>query len=141
MKLTEQEFADMMNKRRQPKRAGVPMAAAIPAYSQKSGSKHGNVLCEADNLKFPSKKHRQHYLLLKAMQYAGEIKFFLREVAFDLPGHYKNGKVVRHFVDFQLVLPDWTVRWQEVKGRDLGIGKMKRAQTEEIYGIKIEVIK
>lgn len=98
------------------------------------------VMCEADNLKFPSKKHRNHYLILRAMQHAGEIRFFLREVPFDLPGHYQNNRVVRHYVDFMLCLPDGTYRYQEVKGRDLAMGKLKRAQVEDIYKIKIEVI-
>ena len=102
-----------------------PGTGAVKEYAQKSSNKHRNVICEADNMRFPSKKHRQHYFLLRAMQSAGEIRFFLREVPFDLIGHYENGKIVRHFVDFQLVLPDWTVRWQEVKGRDLPGGKVK----------------
>lgn len=118
-----------------------PMASSVdPAFTRSSGNKYHNIICEADNIRFQSKKHRAHYLALKAMQEAGEIRFFLREVPFDLPGHYENGRIVRHFVDFQLIMPDWTVRWQEVKGRDLPEGRLKRVQTEEIYGIKIEVI-
>jgi len=117
-----------------------PGCGETSVYKQKGGNKHHNIICEADKLKFPSIKHRQHYLLLKALQQAGEIRFFLREVPFDLIGHFENGRIIRHFVDFQLIMPDWTVRWQEVKGRDLQGGKLKRLQTEEIYGIKIEVI-
>ncbi len=102
--------------------------------------KFNAVICEADNMHFPSKKHRSFYLGLQAQKKAGMLKFFLREVAFDLPGHYDNGKIVRHFVDFGICQNDDTFRWVEVKGRDLAMGKLKRKQVEEIYGIRIEVI-
>lgn len=131
----EAEFKALQNRMQ-----GKPEISAIPAYRQKSGNKHRNIICEADKIRFPSKKHRQHYLLLKAMQQAGEIRFFLREVPFDLIGHYENGRIIRHFVDFGVCQKDGSFRWVEVKGRDLGMGKLKRAQTEEIYGIKIEII-
>lgn len=117
-----------------------PGCGEIPVYHQQGTNKYNNVICEADKLKFPSKKHRAHYLTLKAMQQNKEIRFFLREVPFDLPGHFENGRVVRHYIDFMLCLPDGTYRYQEVKGRDLAMGKLKRLQTEEIYGIRIEVI-
>lgn len=112
--------------------------AAEPYVPKKS--KYRGVLCEADRLKFPSKKHRAYYLQLRAEQAAGLIKFFLREVPFDLPGQYENGRVVRHYVDFAIISKDDRVKWVEVKGRDLAMGKMKRAQVEEIYGIRIEVV-
>jgi len=141
MKYTEEEFARLMKERGKAIPAGLPREEWAKAYKkQQAHNKHGNIICEADRLKFPSKKHRAHYLNLKAMQQNGEIKFFLREVPFDLPGHYENGRVVRHYVDFMLCLPNWTYRYQEVKGRDLAMGKLKRIQTEEIYGIRIEVI-
>ena len=133
-----EEFEALQKRLKSP--LGSAVISSIPVYQQKSTNKHRNVICEADNLKFPSKKHRKHYLLLRAMQTAGVIKFFLREVPFDLPGHYENGRIVRHYVDFMVVYQDMTVKFQEVKGRDLSHGRLKRIQTEELYGIKIEVI-
>ena len=35
---------------------------------------------------------------------------------------------------------DGGIEYIEVKGRDLELGKMKRRQCEEIYGIHIEVV-
>lgn len=133
---TPQQVNDML------KRMGRPgLESSTPEFNQQARpSKHRNIISEADHIKFPSKKHRAHYLLLKAMQEAGEIRFFLREIPFDLIGHYENGRVIRHYVDFALIMKDGSVRWQEVKGRDLSTGKIKRLQTEEIYNIKIEVI-
>ncbi len=103
-------------------------------------NKHNNIICEADKIRFQSKKHRNYYLLLKARQFNKEIKFFLREVPFDLVGHYENGRLIRHFVDFAICQNDDTYQYVEVKGRDLPKGKIKRLQTEQIYGIKIIVV-
>ena len=58
----------------------------------------------------------------------------------DLPGHYDNGRIVRHYVDFMVCLPDDTFRYLEVKGRDLPMGKLKRKQVEDIYKIQIELV-
>ena len=132
------EFEALQKRLKMP--AGNPVISAIPAYEQKSSNKHRNVICEADKIKFKSKRERAHFLLLKAMQQTGEIRFFLRQVAFDLIGYYANGRIIRHFVDFGVCQNDGTFRWVEVKGRDLDKGKIKRLQTEEIYGIKIEVV-
>jgi Holliday junction resolvase-like predicted endonuclease len=112
----------------------------IVTHSLKTNNKHNNIICEADQIRFQSKKHREYYLLLKARQFNKEIKFFLREVPFDLIGHYENGRLIRHFVDFAICQNDDTYLFVEVKGRDLPEGKIKRLQTEQIYGIKILVV-
>ena len=111
-----------------------------PAVVTPGQSKHRAVICEADQIRFPSKKHRAYYLQLQAERAAGMIRFFLREVPFDLPGHFENGRVVRHWIDFEVIKNDGTVRWVEVKGRDLPLGKIKRLQVEELYGIRVELI-
>ena len=134
--LTEKELEEILKRRGKE----FPGCSAIPEYKRQSKNKMRAVICEVDNLRFPSKKHRNHYLLLKAMQFAGEIKFILREVPFDLPGYYDNGRVVRHYVDFAICLPNDTYRYQEVKGRDLPLGKLKRKQVEDIYKIQIELV-
>jgi hypothetical protein len=125
MRLTEKELENILNRK---------------GSGQEQQNKMRAVICDADGIKFPSKKHRNHYLLLKAMQFAGEIKFILREIPFDLPGHYDNGRIVRHYVDFMVCLPDDTFRYLEVKGRDLPMGKLKRKQVEDIYKIQIELV-
>jgi hypothetical protein len=42
------------------------------------------IRCEADGIKFPSKKERKRYLELKQLQELGEVTFFLRQVPFYL---------------------------------------------------------
>ena len=84
-----------------------------------------------DGIIFDSKKEMNYYLKLKIDP---DIKFFLRQVPFDIPGGYK------HRVDFMAVMKDGSIRWIEVKGMDLPQGKMKRKQVESIYNITIEVV-
>lgn len=95
---------------------------------------------EADGIKFGSKKEAQQFRELQARQHAGEIKFFLMQVPFLLPGVADNGKRTRHYLDFMAIRNDGEIEYIEVKGRDLALGKLKRRQTEELYGIHINVV-
>jgi len=90
--------------------------------------------CKFDDIKFPSILEKNCYLVLKQMKKDNEILFFLRQVAFDLPGKYK------HQVDF-CVFTLQNVIFIEAKGRDLPIGKLKRKQVEELFNIEIFVVK
>lgn len=87
-----------------------------------------------DNKHFPSKLEALAYQSLKEHQAAGRVVFFLRQPRFDLPGN------ARHAVDFLVFTPTDTL-FIEIKGRDLAAGKLKRRQVEELYPVKIHVIK
>jgi spore cortex formation protein SpoVR/YcgB (stage V sporulation) len=87
-----------------------------------------------DGARCPSRKHMLYHNDLVLAHTYGRIKFFLREVPFDLPGG------VKHRVDYLIFNLDGSYQFVEVKGRDLYVGKMKRKQVEEIYNIKIEVV-
>jgi len=97
-------------------------------------------ITEADGIKFHSKKEARVFRELQARKANGEIKFFLMQVPFLLPGVAENGKRTRHYLDFMAIRSDGQIEYIEVKGRDLPMGKLKRRQTEEIYGIHIEVV-
>lgn len=103
-------------------------------------SKFHNVICEAEGIKFHSKKEARVFRELQARQHMKDIKFFLMQVPFLLPGVAENGKRTRHYLDFMAVRSDGQIEYIEVKGRDLPMGKLKRRQTEELYGIKIQVV-
>ncbi len=90
--------------------------------------------CEYDDIKFPSMLERDCYKILKSLKEKGVIMFFLRQIGFDLPGGYV------HKVDFAVFTPS-CVLFIESKGKDLSLGKMKRKQVEDIYGIKIHLAK
>lgn len=97
---------------------------------------------------YPSKKQATYAQQLDLLVKAGRMSFYLEEVPFRLPG----GTVHRlDFIEFTNVFtgdftndgkPDfnWNIEFVEVKGRDLPLGKLKRKQTEELYGITIKVV-
>lgn len=135
LRLSELEFKQLIAQRE-----GRDKESVIPINVEKSNKFHA-VMVEAHERKFPSKKHYRFYLDLVCKQKAREIWFFLREVPFDLPGHYeKNGRIARHRVDFMIAYPDRTFEFVEVKGRDYGEGKLRRAIVEETYNLKIRVV-
>lgn len=88
---------------------------------------------------FKSKKESTKAAELDLDKLAGNIKGYLMQVPFILPGKTKTGRPIRHYVDFEILELDGTVTWLEMKGRDLELGRLKRAQVEEIYGIIIKV--
>ena len=95
---------------------------------------------EADGIKFGSKKEARIFRELQARQHNGELKFFLLQVPFILPGKTDSGRRFKHYLDFMAVRHDGEIEYIEVKGRDLPMGKLKRRQVEELYGIKIQVV-
>lgn len=97
-----------------------------------------------DGIRFHSKKEAEYYKMLKDKQSKGEIEYFLMQVPFRLPGgirHYVDFMVIRReFANIPIKLEYEEIEYIECKGRDLPIGKLKRKQTEEIYGIEIKLV-
>jgi hypothetical protein len=86
---------------------------------------------------YHSRKEARYAADLALRQKAGEISFWLEQVPFRLPGD----TVYRlDFVVFTVDEAAWRVDWVEVKGKDLQLGKIKRKQTEELYGIRITLV-
>jgi len=98
-------------------------------------SKYKAIKCESEGIKFPSQLERNCYLVLQQLKKDEKIDFFLRQIPFDLPGNFI------HRVDFAVFSDSNGATFIEAKGKDIAIGKMKRLQVEEIYKIKIEVVK
>lgn len=106
---------------------------SVPArkpIKYKPAHKFGSQRCEKDGIKFPSKLERNCYSVLKDLESTGVILFFLRQIPFDLPGGYI------HRVDY-CVFTKNSVIFIEAKGKDLTVGKMKRTQVEDLYGVSI----
>jgi len=95
---------------------------------------------------YASKKEARYADELWLRQKAGEIHFWLEQVPFRLPGDqvYRLDFVVFYtlpVIDHPGEMVNaWMVRFIEVKGKDLSMGRLKRKQTEELYRIKIEVV-
>jgi hypothetical protein len=93
------------------------------------------VQCKSDEFNFSSKAERSYYHKLKILQKSGEVVFFLMQVPFHLPGKTK------YIVDFQVFYADGTVDFVDVKGVETEVFKIKKRQVEEIYPIKITIVK
>lgn len=94
-------------------------------------SKYRNKIIYIDGLRFHSKLEAQHYEQLKLAKAGGLIRAFLRQVPFHLPGG------VKHFVDWMVLYEGREPVFAESKGSDLPMGRLKRKQVQELYGVKI----
>ena len=102
---------------------------------QRLRHKYKAVTCKRNGIKFPSKLERAYYDKLVLLQEKGEVVFFLRQVGFDIPGNR------RYFADFLVFWADGTADIVDTKGKDTEMSKLKRDQVEELYPIKINVVK
>ncbi len=135
LRWTEEQLADYQKRHRNmPEKCQPGPVHDFFMQTETKSSKFHSVLTECDGIKFHSKKEARVYRELQARVHMGELKFILRQIPFDLPGH------ATHRIDFMLVKPDFTVEFLEVKGRDLPMGKLKRKMVEELYGIQIGVV-
>jgi hypothetical protein len=102
--------------------------------------KYGAKKCEYDDIKFSSKLEGKYYQRLKRLKESGEILFFLRQVPFHLPG---NTKYIIDFVEFHAPRDgdQGDVIFTEVKGYDTAMSKLKISQAEDLYGIKINMVR
>lgn len=97
-------------------------------------SKYHAERTEYNGIRYDSKREARYAAELTLRVQAGEIKGFIVHVPFHLPG----GAV--HRVDFGVMELDGRVSWVEVKGKDLPMGKLKRRQVEDLFGIVVEVV-
>jgi hypothetical protein len=88
-----------------------------------------------DGILFGSKLESDYYRYLKMRVSSGAVIFFLRQVAFHLPGN------TRYVVDFQEFHADGSVHFVDVKGIETDKFKMKQRQVEDLYPVEIEIVK
>lgn len=98
-------------------------------------SKYRNKRTEVDGILFDSKAEARYYGELKLRRQAGDIKYFLRQVPFDLPGN------VKYKLDFLIFNNDGTETYVDVKGVATAIYKLKKKQVEALYPIKITEVR
>jgi hypothetical protein len=97
-------------------------------------SKYGAKRVTVDGIAFDSKRESRRYELLKAMQAAGEIKRFHRQVTFDLEGG------VIYICDFQVFHLDDSVVYEDSKGVRTKEFNMKRRMVRARYGVEIILV-
>jgi hypothetical protein len=88
-----------------------------------------------DGQTFDSKIEFAFYNKLKLEMQAGIVLFFLRRVAFHLPG----GATYR--CDYQVFYTDGTIRFIDVKGVETSEFILKKKLVEALYPVTIEVVK
>ena len=116
--LTEQEFYELKNRN-------------TKVAEELKPSKFHAVLCEADGIKFRSKRERKRYLELMALRNAGEVKYFLRQIPFYLPGGTK------YVLDFMVFWKDGEVTYEDVKGMKTPAFIKNKKQVEALYPVRI----
>jgi len=96
-------------------------------------SKYHNIPCEANGIKFQSKRERDYYLnsILPRCK-AGTIRWFLLQVPF------RCGGGVTYRADFLEVWTDGSIHIIDVKGHRTQAFINKKKQVESLYPIRIE---
>ena len=97
-------------------------------------NKYHAVKTVVDDITFDSKKEAKYYCELKLRRLLGEIKYFHRQVRFDLPGN------TAYRVDFQVVYPDGHIQYVDVKGRRLKEYIKNKKQVEFLYPVIIDEV-
>ena len=108
-----------------------PAVTQVAQVTTTAPSKFHAVICEADGIKFSSKKERRRYLELMALQHSGDVKYFLMQVPFRLPGNTK------YLLDFLVFWADGIVTHEDVKGMKTAMFVMKKKQVEALYPVRI----
>lgn len=123
MRLTEEQYADLMRQR------SVPLA---PAPKK---SKFKNIRCQAhDGKNFASRLERDYYEQLILRWKAGDVLWFIRGPNFDLEGG------VTYRADF-LVVTRAGVAVIDTKGFQTRESKNKLKQLKARYGIDVQLVR
>lgn len=123
MRVTEEELQALLAR---PAFKGLPSKPRL---------KYRNVPTEVDGKWFASKLEADYYKQLKNLWTLGSIAWFVRQCPFDLPGG------VKYRADFLVVEKDGKLRVIDCKGKLTDTSRIKIAQCEEIYGIKVEIVR
>lgn len=125
MRLTEQQYADLMRGR------ATSKSAAAPAKPRK----YRNQPClSADGKRFDSKLERDYYEQLLLRWKAGDILWFVRQVTFELSGG------VDYRADF-LVVTAGGVEVIDTTGVMTQVKANKLKQVKARYGIDVQIVR
>ena len=97
-------------------------------------NKYNATKTEYRGVRYDSKREARFAADLDLRIMAGEVRFWLRQVPFQLIAS-------AYRVDFVVFETDGSTHFIEVKGYDTPVGKLKRKQTEALYPVKIEVVR
>lgn len=133
MKLTEEELAAKLKENPDLKVDDTFNRALAFTTSYEKPTKYRSRRTIYNGISFASKKEADHAQMLDMAIQAGAVKYWLRQVPFQL-------SETRYFADFQVFYPDGSVRYFDVKGYDTPLSKLKRKQVKALYGVTIELV-
>ena len=103
-----------------------------------------------DGIRFASKAEARRYGELKMLERAGEIRNLELQPKYDINVNggpvrirsrgYPNGRAVSYIGDFRYFSGNETVV-EDVKGMDTPVSRLKRALVENIYSVRVAVVK
>lgn len=124
MRLTEEQYADLMRRR------SVPLATAPKK------SKFKNIRCQsADGKNFASRLERDYYEQLLLRWKAGDIRWFILQPNFELEG------CVVYRADFLVITAAGEVEVIDTKGYLKPETKNKLKQMKARYGIEVQLVR
>jgi len=109
--------------------------AQARAAGASSASKYRNERVEFQGQKFDSRHELVVYLERQRQVLEGTIRAVIRQVSLPLPGTARRIRV-----DFAVVENDGRIRWEDAKGFDTPMGRLKRQQVKDAYGVEIELV-
>ena len=140
LRMTEEEYADMMKRRALPCVPAKPSGVSVADMdAPRKRSKYGNRKVTVDGMKFDSQHEADYYFgVLMPRVKAGELKCVCRQVPIDLPGG------IRYIADFVTIKPDMTIeavidaKSEATRKNRVYINKKK--QVRSCWGIEIQEV-
>ncbi len=101
---------------------------------KKKRSKYNATKIVKKEIRFDSVAESCYFEWLLSQKSKGEIKYFLMQVPFRLPGN------IKYLVDFQIFMKDGTVRYVDVKGMMTDVSRNKIKQVVNLFPVDIEIV-
>lgn len=105
------------------------------------GNKYGAVKTVVDGITFDSKAEARRYQELKLLQRGGKIIALKVHPVYPIPNGTLDGvdgHICNVELDFEYFRDDWV--FEDVKGQDNALSRLKRKLVEAFYFLKVDVI-
>lgn len=106
----------------------------IKFKEKKKKSKYNSTPIVKKEIRFDSIAESCYFDWLASQKEKGEVKYFLMQVPFRLPGN------IKYLVDFQIFMKDGTVRYVDVKGMMTDVSRNKIKQVVSLFPVEIEIV-
>ncbi len=94
-----------------------------------------------DNVRFASQAEAARYVELKILYRAGKISGLILHPRFEIRWPLNNVKICDVILDFQYTDESGNTVYEDVKGSDNPMSKLKRKLVENSYNIDVEIVR